>query len=455
MKIIKKLACCLVLSILSVASFECYAQGFLKKLKDEIDGAKKIVKDGQDAVNATQKTIQELKAFQNDFKELRNSLKSEKEFDEQVKVTNTNAPQQPEVVAAARTAVKLEIKDSQAINLGWDYTAYFDNQLFPSAIISMATYKGAVSPYLQSIKSSALGFLFQSASPYMAVRWEIECADERYFKKQGGTFICESARQTYCFMPELGWNYGMLAKQEVNTSLAIKFRVFDEKGNQEEKVVSVTLRSVNECVTFYKGTDLSFMFAAYANEEHPEIDKILREGLNTKITNSWIGYQRDEKAVKQQVAAVWKALHNRKFTYSSISGTIGNQGEVFSQSVRTFDKAIKTSQANCVDGTLVLASILKKINIKPFLVLVPGHCFLGYYTDREKTNWEFLETTMLAQQDVINAKTRKVEQSAFEAAMLRGRKAYDKAMQETPNEVQIIDLEKARQKVKPLPVASN
>ncbi len=444
----------LLLAVCLQANFVAKAQlgDLLKTVKD----VKKGTEDVKKTVTEAQRTLNEIQQFRNEVRELQSIIKTTTGFNENVKVANGNTPNSKEAVMEAKmSGAKLEIKDGKATNLAWEYTAYFDNQLFPSTLISMATYKGTLTPELQAIKSSALGFVFYSSLPAMAVKWEIECSEEKYFKKQSGTYICEKAKQLYYFMPELGWNYSLLSKQETRTNIQVTFRVFDEKGNKEEYPVTLALRSVNDCIRFYKDTDLRFMYAAYVNEEHPEIDKILREGLNTKITDTWIGYQGTERDVLLQVAAIWKALHNRKFTYSSISANSGDEGDVKSQSVRTFDKAIKTSQANCVDGTVVFASILKKIGIKPVIILVPGHCFLGFYSDANKTKLNFLETTQLSNKDVINPKTKKVEKNAFIEAMVAGTMAYEEAIQKYPNNIQKIDLEEARQKVKPLPVSNN
>ena len=55
------------------------------------------------------------------------------------------------------------------------------------------------------------------------------------------------------------------------------------------------------------------------------------------------------------------------------------------------------TQANCVDGSVLMASVLKKIEIKASLVLVPGHCYLAFYSsDPEKGGKLYgLETTMI------------------------------------------------------------
>ena len=43
-------------------------------------------------------------------------------------------------------------------------------------------------------------------------------------------------------------------------------------------------------------------------------------------------------------------------------------------------QALESSQINCVDGSVLFASLLRSINIEPILVRTPGHMFVGYYT---------------------------------------------------------------------------
>ena len=56
---------------------------------------------------------------------------------------------------------------------------------------------------------------------------------------------------------------------------------------------------------------------------------------------------------------------------------------------------IGATQANCVDGSVLLASILKKIEIHSYLVLVPGHCYLAFSLDEQGTKLVGVETTMI------------------------------------------------------------
>jgi hypothetical protein len=80
---------------------------------------------------------------------------------------------------------------------------------------------------------------------------------------------------------------------------------------------------------------------------------------------------------------------------SSITTATGESPAVKSQYVRFPGDSIRTSQANCVDGSALFASVLRRIGIDPVLVVIPGHCFLAFYLDRDQRTAAWLETTML------------------------------------------------------------
>ncbi len=104
---------------------------------------------------------------------------------------------------------------------------------------------------------------------------------------------------------------------------------------------------------------------------------------------------------------VWQYFSMRGTTYSSILTTSSNETKssdgstIYSQYVRFFDQCYNEKQANCVDGSCLLASIYQKIGLDAALVLVPGHCFLAVrpqssdVKDHEDENVIFLETTAM------------------------------------------------------------
>jgi hypothetical protein len=61
-------------------------------------------------------------------------------------------------------------------------------------------------------------------------------------------------------------------------------------------------------------------------------------------------------------------------------------------------------QATCTDGSVLFASILRKIGINPFLVVVPGHTYLGFYVNNSENEDEAeyvgLETTMIGASEI-------------------------------------------------------
>ncbi len=66
-----------------------------------------------------------------------------------------------------------------------------------------------------------------------------------------------------------------------------------------------------------------------------------------------------------------------------------------SQHVRLIEDSVNNSQANCVDGSVLWASLMQRIGIDSFLVMEPTHCYAGFFTDPEHENAYAIETTML------------------------------------------------------------
>lgn len=371
---------------------------------------------------------------------------------------------------------KLSMENGQFKNLNWSPVVKFENQVFPSFVIGWATYKGVK----EEDMGSSLGFNINTSLSNVVLKWELESTDKNYFNIDSGYINCDEIRSTQLFMPKVAWNYKTLTKHQTSAPLNVYFRLIDPNtGNKVEKLVNINLRSINDCMTRYSGKNYYYLFVSYVNEDHPEIDKILKQMLNTKMINAVLGYQWGPAYVDIQVAALWRVLHDRGFQYSSITDNSGyNDAQgLFSQTVRTFDNSLKTNQANCVDGTVVFASILKRIGLRPIMVTVPGHCFLGYYTsDTTTTDIHFLETTMLSDntylsnpkasvlkyKDVLTrlipkgvqlSELNKAYYLAFLNAQVAGTDKYKSSMEKYGAKyVNILNVNEMRKYVKPIPL---
>ena len=253
--------------------------------------------------------------------------------------------------------------------------------------------------YLGNPKS-CIAVRVKSRTAYSRVR--IEVAETPFFSRSVSEFVLNKPRTEYTIYPDIIWNYEELKNnvQAEPVSVAVKVEMNGDDLGQRVRTFSV--RSINECLLGYvaNGTkfyDTSIFFAAYVNEENPLIDKVLREALNARIVKRFWGYQGTAEQVDRQVYALWYVLQKRNFKYSSISNTSLSSNVVFAQRVRTFDDALAAAQINCVDGSVLFASLLKAININPILVRLPGHMFVGYYTDKTHKHVNFLETTLIGE----------------------------------------------------------
>lgn len=283
--------------------------------------------------------------------------------------------------------------------------------LFPSAILSVATTNTQVIPpmsgeYVGNPKS-CVAIKLKSGRANMVVR--IELAETPFYARSVSTFVLPKERTEYIIYPDILWRYNALRDNEQAEPISVVANVEVDGKDLGQKVRTFSVRSINECLlgfnkqlpdgrTRYVSTRL--FYAAYVNEENPLIDKVLREALNTRIVRRFLGYQSTPEMVDKQVYALWYVLQKRNFRYSSVSYSSLSSNVVYAQRVRTFEDALNSSQINCVDGSVLFASLLRAINITPVLVQMPGHMFVGYYTDSAKKNLTFLETTMIGDVDL-------------------------------------------------------
>ena len=301
------------------------------------------------------------------------------------------------------------VYNNSSLRYDYEITDDLGGNIFPSAILSIATTDAQIiipsdTMYLGNPKS-IIGVRVRSSKPLSHVR--VEVAETKFYAQSVSEFDLPKPDIDYIIYPDIIWNYEALKNNAQPEPISV---VVDAEINGKKigrKIRTFSVRSISECLLGYytkgrKFHDTGIFFAAYVNEDHPMIDQILREALNTRIVNKFLGYQARNAAaaVDKQVYALWNVLQKRNFRYSSVSNTSLSSNVVISQRVRTFEDALNSSQINCVDGSVLFASLLRAINIEPILVRIPGHMFVGYYTDSNRKNVNFLETTMIGDVDL-------------------------------------------------------
>lgn len=211
--------------------------------------------------------------------------------------------------------------------------------------------------------------------------------------------------------PIIKWKYDHLA--QLNQSGAVTLTcILEIDGKEIDRINHVVkYRTINECIYGCleddEWIDLSAMFAMYVNEDYPQIDKILQEILADDRDRAFIDYQGDAEDFINQIFYVWQYFSLKGTRYSNVVNTSNVSETLGVQYVRFFDQVINNVQANCVDGSVMLASIYRKIGFDVDLIVLPAHCMLairypGYLaiegvgeTDPEDGGMVIIETTLM------------------------------------------------------------
>lgn len=277
-----------------------------------------------------------------------------------------------------------------------EYNPLFDGQLYPSLILASAQ------PVLSAPSSAAAqpaDFSLSVTAPAdnSVLRVVVDSSALNYV-----TIIQEilpRRGETYTFQPSLKWKYDVLRRLRQPGAVDLTFTCFVNDEEVDLKNLRLAYRTVNECPLslVYGGQmyDFRWLFAAYVNEDHPQIEQILTDILDQGIVSRLAGYQSGTpQSVRDQVFAVWYYALDRGITYSSITCTSNPSARANVQHIRFFDEVYSSRQANCVDACVFFASILRKLGLKPVIFVEPCHAYLGYYTDRNRKQIALLETTI-------------------------------------------------------------
>lgn len=203
-------------------------------------------------------------------------------------------------------------------------------------------------------------------------------------------------------------------------------------------------------------TDLTEHLAAWVTPRHPEVERLLHRASVHHPSVRIVGYQADTATqakraavVREQARAIFTALKkDAGLTYVNSRLNLGAVPGHLTQRVRLPKESLAAGgSANCIDGTVLFASLLELATLDPLIVLVPGHAFVGWKTWRGEDSYEFVETTM-------------IHLGEFDAAQQKGLLSYceakqkghfDRALFDLVGFARLIDVSAARErKVYPL-----
>lgn len=232
--------------------------------------------------------------------------------------------------------------------------------------------------------------------------------------------------------PQFTFNIKALAHLTTPRNAKVELRAYALKSNQEILFDSQSEVTTIHPIDVYHDEDL------YIENQHmwygiwvtPNMDSIsaIHKQIGEKFPNGTIS----DKSI-ETVKAVYDVLAQKHIRYVDNSHDAGG-----GQKIKYPIQVLQKRQANCIEGVVLFASILESLEFQPLIVLIPGHAILGWYTNKEKTEMEFLETTAAFQEGVNFESANKEGIKTYKANFESG--AFEKG------ESLIIDVDKIREK---------
>jgi hypothetical protein len=232
--------------------------------------------------------------------------------------------------------------------------------------------------------------------------------------------------------PRLTWDATALLALKHPRKQVVQITLSGAGMQTIERRFELSVHPLDEALYFVREgnarIDLGWAFAAWVDPQDPVIDSFLELAGIDRADMAASSRSRAERL--RLVRALWVALEQRGLRYADEGAGLSQGPVIYSQRVRLLSSTWNDRVANCLDGSVLIASALERLGIGSFLVLVPGHAFVGFYADKGRHEAEFLETTLLgfqkpvdgSREDAVQVRRRAV--AGFDAARRAGRERY-------------------------------
>lgn len=154
--------------------------------------------------------------------------------------------------------------------------------------------------------------------------------------------------------------------------------------------------------------DLTQYFGAFVTPNDPTVMAFLSNVRAAHPEHQLVGYQTGAPGVEAQVRAIYTALKAANVSYVNSTIAFSPEDGTRVQRVRLPAETLVTPNANCLDGTVLFASLIEAMSMNAAIVTMPGHAIVAWEMTKNGGDWDYLDTTLIGGHD-------------FEAAVTRGR----------------------------------
>jgi len=234
------------------------------------------------------------------------------------------------------------------------------------------------------------------------------------------------ARATIELRPRLDWNVDWLRSLKSPSRQAVEVTLETSGLLPETREIQARVHPLDDALYFVREgrerIDLGWVFAAYVNPRDPVVDTIVADAR--AFDDAFDRPAADAGDSVRKARAIWTTLTRHGLRYAAGDPALSRGPAVYSQRVRLIGDVWNERRANCLDGSVLIASVMERIGMPAFLVLVPGHAFVGYHADGDRV--EFLETTLLGARAADDAANFEAARSAGLARWRRVAARFDR-----------------------------
>lgn len=253
----------------------------------------------------------------------------------------------------------------------------------------------------------------------------------------------------------VAYDLGMLANitEEMKSSLCCQ--LFDADVCVTQATKEIEIRPYDELSNWEK--DLK-EYAVFVTPNHPDITKLVTLISDTKGKTcgeySIVGYFYGKEEVLKTIRCSYDVVRELEITYVYMKQGFHSGW----QRIRLVDEILKEKQGNCMDLTLLFASIFEAESLNPVIVVTKGHAFVGVWTKKHHldhpvyTNKEQIYNILTEnKEDLVLIEctlARKGAQTDYDGAVKAG---YEHILKQEEL-VALVDVKAARERgVRPIP----
>jgi len=358
--------------------------------------------------------------------------------------------------------------------LDWGTKVLPDNTVFPSIIFSLPSVAPGT-PFFEFLNGKNPQNLIGDPASCIAVltvpkqnleRITVRLTAEPFLRQSSISVNDLRAGSPKIIKPTLNWDFQALRRNPQSSPATLVTEFIDQQGRivgQTQK--RVMIRSANECpiLPSPRPTPIDDFLIGFVNENSPLVDTVLQYGQDSTLSRSYSGYS-DPSTFWNQLFSVWYSLQKRGIRYSNIAAVAPpGFGAMPAQHIRFMDESILRSQANCIDGTVLLASVYTRLGFKAGVVLLkigdhpqmlPDHAILAVKAPQGDIAHALIDSTVMGNAQFAGKSFQTASWENFNNALYVAGQGMDKSRR-AGYIPKIVYVDEARANgIRPIPILS-